>query len=264
MITHRVQPNEGLSDIVRRYGVGVAPVLEANRHKPRTTLDSGLEVFSSLAAGEPISIPTLGEAVVPTDCPGGTVNTVPGAFRNASGQCVTCPKGVQRTASYGQSNGQEWFSCVGGSAVPPSTGATPPMSTVKKAAVIGVVGVTVLGVGGWLLSKIGGSTSGRKNNPVNRSYEGSIRMRNVGLAMQNWHSSGSDPIYAVGSYYFSGKRHPDREMEERALSEIEKLSRNARHHPEWKAKDRKELKGIATFLKEVLASDVNGTRENGS
>jgi len=57
MITHRVQPHEGLSDIVRRYGVGVADMLEANRHKPRTTLESGLVVFASLSAGEELAVP---------------------------------------------------------------------------------------------------------------------------------------------------------------------------------------------------------------
>jgi hypothetical protein len=66
MITHRVENGERLSDIVARHGVPLAAMLDANRHKPRVRLGSGLEVFASLAAGEDLRVPTLGDAT-PTD-----------------------------------------------------------------------------------------------------------------------------------------------------------------------------------------------------
>ena len=42
----------------------------------------------------------------------------------------------------------------------------------------------------------------------------------LGERMQHWHSSGSDPIYAVGSFYFAGKQYPTRNVVEAALTRI--------------------------------------------
>ena len=39
--------------------------------------------------------------------------------------------------------------------------------------------------------------------------------------MCQWHSSMGDPIYAVGSYYVSGKAYPDAEVVGDALSRLE-------------------------------------------
>lgn len=45
----------------------------------------------------------------------------------------------------------------------------------------------------------------------------------LGLAMQNWHSSMGDPIYAVGSYYFAGMVYPDRAIVENAITSFERM-----------------------------------------
>lgn len=42
----------------------------------------------------------------------------------------------------------------------------------------------------------------------------------LGEMMLNWHSSMGDPIYAVGSYYVSGKVYPDAEVVRRALDSL--------------------------------------------
>lgn len=64
-------------------------------------------------------------------------------------------------------------------------------------------------------------------------------LRQHGLKMQGWHRSQGDPIYAVGSYHFAGKLHPQRDVVERALSGLESLRDNART-----AKLRNELRRI--------------------
>ena len=59
---HRIQPGDRLSSIAHAYGIAPRALLDANKHKPRTLLGSGIEVFASLAAGEELIIPTLGHA----------------------------------------------------------------------------------------------------------------------------------------------------------------------------------------------------------
>jgi hypothetical protein len=81
MRTHTVSANERLSDIAATYQVPVEAMLEANRHKPRMRLGSGVEVFASLSAGEDIVVPDHvgrvdGLGWPWSDCPpaGGTPN----------------------------------------------------------------------------------------------------------------------------------------------------------------------------------------------
>jgi hypothetical protein len=45
----------------------------------------------------------------------------------------------------------------------------------------------------------------------------------LGLRMQSWHRSMHDPIYAVGSYYFSGQRYPRKEIADAALESFKTL-----------------------------------------
>jgi|SRR6185295_7469793 len=42
----------------------------------------------------------------------------------------------------------------------------------------------------------------------------------LGERLQQWHSSMSDPIYAVGSFYFAGQVYPDKEIVENAISSL--------------------------------------------
>lgn len=43
----------------------------------------------------------------------------------------------------------------------------------------------------------------------------------LGLRMQQWHSSMSDPVYAVGSFYFADQVYPDKSVVEDALHSME-------------------------------------------
>lgn len=42
----------------------------------------------------------------------------------------------------------------------------------------------------------------------------------LGLRLQSWHSSSGDPIYAVGSYYFSDTVYPQKDVVEDALRNL--------------------------------------------
>ena len=68
---------------------------------------------------------------------------------------------------------------------------------------------------------------------------GVLSLRDHGLRMQDWHRSMGDPIYAVGSYHFTGKLHPQRDVVERAEANLEGLLANART-----AKQKRELRQL--------------------
>ncbi len=86
-----------------------------------------------------------------------------------------------------------------------------------------------------------------------------VDLQALGEKMLHWHGSMGDPIYAVGSYFFSGKRHPQEGMEEKALSEFEKLLSLAETpegaaHGGWSDDDVQELRDICDELQEVVDS----------
>src|ERR1043166_7572638 len=87
----------------------------------------------------------------------------------------------------------------------------------------------------------------RKNG---REEDLSFDLPEYGDNMQHWHSSGGDPIYAVGSYAYSGKIHPDRDTIESALSELEGFLRKP--HSSWKAADKRELRTLIAQTEEIL------------
>jgi len=49
---------------------------------------------------------------------------------------------------------------------------------------------------------------------------GNLSMSELGERMLHWHSSGGDPIYAVGSFYFSDMPYPDGEIVRRAHANL--------------------------------------------
>ena len=55
-----------------------------------------------------------------------------------------------------------------------------------------------------------------------------ISRERLGAMMHHWHSSAGDPLYAVGSYYSSGKAYPKKSVVKSALSEAEALEPRAR------------------------------------
>ncbi len=42
----------------------------------------------------------------------------------------------------------------------------------------------------------------------------------LGERMQQWHSSMSDPVYAVGSFYFADQRYPKKDVVQAALDSM--------------------------------------------
>lgn len=68
-------------------------------------------------------------------------------------------------------------------------------------------------------------------------------LRAIGNRLLQWHGGQGDPIYAVGSFYSSGKEYPDKEVIERAATVLEKLA-GAADRP----RDRRELNMLAKYL----------------
>lgn len=90
-------------------------------------------------------------------------------------------------------------------------------------------------------------------------YAVRVPRKSLGEKLQHWHSSGSDPIYAVGSFYFSGQVYPKREIVERALSSIESIIPKAEAGAHgWTRRDAAELKTIARGLRYYLRHDYGG------
>ena len=102
--------------------------------------------------------------------------------------------------------------------------------------------------------------------------------QSVGIHLLDWHSSGGDPIYAVGSFYLDGEVYPDVEVVREALSNInyhlsqqkqmlagKKVKSNVtsdlRKFAGYKKRDLEEniaeLAGIATGLEYYLKKDYN-------
>lgn len=57
MIRYRVEDGERLSEIARRHELSTDQIVAANPHRASVTLDSGEQVFASLAAGDDIDLP---------------------------------------------------------------------------------------------------------------------------------------------------------------------------------------------------------------
>lgn len=80
--------------------------------------------------------------------------------------------------------------------------------------------------------------------PITRERAGAI----LGL----WHASQSDPLYAVGSYWRSGMRHPQRWVVERAELEVDSLSRDLKTRGRGKSKDYRQLRAVARVIRAEL------------
>lgn len=89
----------------------------------------------------------------------------------------------------------------------------------------------------------------------------------LGLCLQEWHSSMSDPIYAVGSFYYAGMVYPKKEIVEDALSnltaDITKFRRMLRGEvvsARTAYGITKDLKKFAGYTRVVLRSHVRELR----
>lgn len=48
-----------------------------------------------------------------------------------------------------------------------------------------------------------------------------MNRKELGLRLQQWHASMYDPVYAVGSFYFSDQKYPKKEIVENALANLQ-------------------------------------------
>ena len=71
-------------------------------------------------------------------------------------------------------------------------------------------------------------------------------LRALGEAMQHWHRSMHDPVYAVGSFYFAGDEYPDAEVVVAARDSLQ--ADLAAPCPSWNRRDLKELAAIVAAL----------------
>lgn len=100
----------------------------------------------------------------------------------------------------------------------------------------------------------------RAGNPVVRA-QGKLtgqQMKRLGAKMHNWHASMGDPVYAAGSYYYTGKRHPSDETERDALANISMLLDR-----ETDPQNREELLEIKIALERMLG-EHGGRKGNPS
>ncbi len=92
-----------------------------------------------------------------------------------------------------------------------------------------------------------------------RAYVAGIRAvnrRRLGEKLLHWHSSGSDPIYAVGSFYIDDRPYPDKGVVENALTALNALEPRARAgEAGWTRRDATELRNIVGGLRFYLKHD---------
>ena len=91
-----------------------------------------------------------------------------------------------------------------------------------------------------------------------------IDRKKLGGMMFPWGSDfsygeGSGAVGAVASYYYDGKKYPDRKWVDRALKAIEADTPKAEHGAHgWTKSDAKDLRTIAQGLRYYLRHDYNG------
>lgn len=91
-----------------------------------------------------------------------------------------------------------------------------------------------------------------------------IDRKKLGELMAAWggdfaYGTGTGAIGAVSSYYYGGKKYPDRRWVEQALSAIEAdVPRAERGEHGWTKADARDLRTIASGLRYYLVQDYNG------
>jgi hypothetical protein len=90
-----------------------------------------------------------------------------------------------------------------------------------------------------------------------------IDRKKLGELMGPWGATGdaaASAVYAVSSYYYSGKKYPDRAIVTRAIAAIEAdIPRADRGEAGWTKADAKDLQTIAQGLRYYLLHDYNGS-----
>jgi len=104
--------------------------------------------------------------------------------------------------------------------------------------------------------RLPGLARGKKGVAVGKKGASRGRLterQKIGEMMQHWHASSGDPIYAVGSYYFSDRAYPNPVVVDAAYESVMSLMKQAdRGEHGWTKKDGDELRKISAFLKKEI------------
>lgn len=106
-----------------------------------------------------------------------------------------------------------------------------------------------------------GKTPAQLDREITKSVGKRIDRKKLGAMMSPWggdfaYGQGTGAIGAVSSYYYSGKKYPDRVWVERALAAIEADVPKAEHGAHgWTKSDAKDLRRIAEGLRYYLVHD---------
>lgn len=121
----------------------------------------------------------------------------------------------------------------------------------QNATVLALAGSTVLLAGIALIAVM---TKKKTPKKANRRRNGLLAGRRLGEVMLHWHSSGSDPIYAAGSFLFAGHK-PNRGAVEGALANIRQDIARFPHikvRAGWTLEDLHQLQAIERGLLALL------------
>jgi RadC-like JAB domain-containing protein len=70
----------------------------------------------------------------------------------------------------------------------------------------------------------------------------------LGALMHNWHATGGDPLYAVGSYYYRDEPYPRKETVEAAKAEAERILRRLSSQSAERKEVRRIVRGLDYYL----------------
>jgi hypothetical protein len=109
-----------------------------------------------------------------------------------------------------------------------------------------------------------GTVSAMPARPTKATAPRHVDRRRLGEAMSPWggdfaYGRGTGAVGAVGSFYFSGKVYPEKELVEVAAAELERcapLAKAGAHG--WTKKDARELRTMAAGLRYYLKHDYEG------
>lgn len=77
----------------------------------------------------------------------------------------------------------------------------------------------------------------------------------IGVRMHNWHSSMSDPVYAVGSQIYAGKKVMKKNLQD-AIDNLESFYEMDKKHKHLKPQDRHELEGLIDDLNGYMSGAI--------
>jgi len=77
----------------------------------------------------------------------------------------------------------------------------------------------------------------------------------IGVRMHNWHSGQGDPIYAVGSLVYAGRKVMKKHLQE-AIDNLDSFYEMDKKHRHLKPADRRELEELIDELNGYMSGDI--------